>query len=120
MSSKEKTVEAMYDELVAAIVKAVPGIEEDRRRREKMFGKFDDDGEEKIYSLRPITLEDVLQTIEQNTDDLTLAVGTCGRFWEVSKGNIWRPEIWHLGHDLSWHRDNAPETIDFLHSILCV
>jgi hypothetical protein len=26
---------------------------------------------------------------------------------------------WHLKHDLDWHAENKPETIHFLHSIIC-
>lgn len=63
---------------------------------------------------RPITLEDVLLVFP-----VVFGWGfisRCYGFFDVGGNMICK---WYLGHDLSWHRDNAPETIEFLHSLLC-
>ncbi len=66
---------------------------------------------------RPITLEDVLRAIPPFV--IRVCSGT-GQIVDHTK--TWEgvsPCSWHLGQDLAWHRDNAPETIMFLHSLLC-
>lgn len=125
-----------YDELVAAIVKAVPEIMEWRCERcRKKYAEYvngcvicwnDDlpvavnrslyEGRKVSATPRPITLEDVLRA----TNGIWMGVSHTGymarmNFTSLLPGG----EYWHLGHDLEWHKENAPETILFLHSLLC-
>lgn len=132
-----------YQELVQAIVKAVPDIVErcnkicDKcgisRMREgtrdeccgdEVFpcsGILRPDGDPKNEMRRPITLEDVLRWLQQ-----TLGINGVEYYAAVTAGTVHKLNIvtrgseanWHLGHDLAWHRYNAPETISFLHSLL--
>ena len=63
------------------------------------------------YYDRPIMLDDVLSAIGSGY----------GKYWLIH--NDGREalekifELWHLGKSLEWHRDNAPEVIDFLYSL---
>lgn len=110
-----------YDELVAAIVKAVPEIYETARGpicHSHTSCAFHCHGRPIIAVNRPITLEDVLRALGEN-----YAVGGDGRIREWNgAGDGWtlkeRYYKWHLGHDLAWHRDNAHQTIFFLHGLL--
>lgn len=121
-----KTTEvSAYEELVAAIVKAVPQI-----RRAVCTGCTSDVHAERCpncpkhfvaVSLRPITVEDVLRAIHKSQ---TSPIGVCtsGEFLDCDDecNNLRGIDIrWHFGHSLEWHRDNAPETIAFLHSVIC-
>ena len=81
-----------------------------------------------VYSqFRPITLEDVLRahwnslSVDQARKEPQLCITRSGLFFyfEYRTTPDKQPNVeWHLGHDLSWHRDNAPETITFLHQLL--
>lgn len=90
-----------YLELFEAIVKAVPEC----LNRE--------------WNVTDPNLEDVLKASIGKIGDLALAANWPGVF-------IYRyPNkdefcYWHLGYSLEWHRENAPETVLFLHSLLCV
>ena len=72
------------------------------------------------------TLADVLRTIEtksnrkRNGDEWMVMSSGELRYVNVLRHEIKRNEAtWNLSHDsLSWHRDNQPETIEFLYEIL--
>lgn len=120
MTPSSKTPQAMYDELVAKIVEAVP---------EAGYCKCGGWLCAERGSQRP-NLEDVLRAL----DDKVLVKANSGEIcyldygseegdepfisnsWFIH-GKVFLPQ-WHLGQSLSWHRDNAPETIAFLHSLL--
>lgn len=106
-----------YEKLVSAIVKAVP-------EKERI---------DRCYSTRKCAcgvridehlnwvpcLEDVLRAIKDRHGlhasskvPATPLGALFGTAWSRSDSE------WHLGHDLAWHRDNAPETIRFLHSLI--
>ena len=116
-----------YDELVAAIVKAVPWKlnDKDGLAFEKRIHHDDQVLEQPN---RPITLEDVLRASyaigrppHWDNPSPRLNVDSTGLlfFFEYRETPEKQPNVeWHLGHDLAWHRDNAPETIAFLHSLL--
>ncbi len=134
-----------YSELVAAIVKAVPDLDGGQDRlcpkcRGLTRTQSDPDCEyciecdlddahktvEWINSttiIRPITLEDVLRAEESHGGCLlvdsrgTLAINLSD-FGEEPDIAL-RKAYWTLGKSLEWHRDNAPEAITFLHSLLC-
>lgn len=99
------SIQRQYDELCEAIISSVPEIQEIEAGK-----KFTQTG----MRLRPITLEDVLMAIFQI--DNSFVVDSGGQFWTLNEDVAAK---WNLGHDLAWHRDNAPETISFLHSFLC-
>jgi hypothetical protein len=126
MNPLTTTPQAMYEELVAAIVKAVPEIDVrkcafcDRVLKQDGFCDACGSPKTKHFRFRPITLEDVL-----------LWVGTLNlakHFIVLPSGNMYLwdglgmlstdPNKFHLNKTLEWHRDNSPETIAFLHSIL--
>ncbi len=79
----------------------------------------------KILGTDP-TLADVLRTIEtksnrkRNGDEWMVMSSGELRYVNVLRHEIKRNEAtWNLSHDsLSWHRDNQPETIEFLYEIL--
>lgn len=130
-----------YQELVEAIVRAVPEIMEWRCERcRKKYAEYvngcvicwnDDlpvavnrslyEGRKVSATPRPITIEDVLRSNVSRQGHRDLAVDESGHFWvRHEHGWNWQGEItWLLGHDLAWHKENAPETILFLHSLLC-
>jgi len=94
-----------YSELVAAVVKAVPEIGENKT-------------EDNAYGIppyeinaRPITLEDILRAIDSQHNK-NILYAQAGYLASNENG-------WTLGHDLAWHKENAPETITFLHTLLC-
>lgn len=72
---------------------------------------------------RKILLEDVLIALgkTQDRENNLYAVSQEGMILHASGMGIFcRVDCWwNLGHDLAWHRDNAPKTIDFLHTLLC-
>ncbi len=110
------SIQRQYDELVAAIVKAVPEIIE----RPKVYCEVCD---EWSYRDEAIRLEDVLRAVREarQKDVHTQATGKKMYFKDIwGEGLDQNTPLWHLGLDLAWHRDNAPETITFLHSLLCV
>ena len=98
-----------YEELTAAIAKALPEIEE-------MGGYEDGDENRPITHIRPITLEDVLRANYGNPLELSIDDG--GWVWTrplndwESNGDI----RWNLGKPLS---EQSPETLNFLHKLLC-
>lgn len=113
-----KDLAAQYEELVAAIVKAVPEIVTFQHSRNcscRCGGKQ--------RNLRPITLDDVLMAMNKKWRYRLLMVEG---FWKVdpmeqtyNKDRISVLDRWSLGHSLEWHRDNAPETIDLLRNLIC-
>ena len=132
-----------YEELVEAIVRAVPEIEEFCSLSERVDGKlhsweFDGDdpyivcywckdrrrapGGEKMMNgrgeRRPITLEDVLRAYRQFNGIVSPMLLVNDDGWFVLRPNGPTRKQWHLGHDLAWHLRNAPEMISFLHSLL--
>lgn len=112
-----KTPQAMYDELAAKIEEAVPTIRYEKHSQHgdlcrNCFRDVVHFGAPKECR-RPITLEDVLRSPFKTRINLN----QYGAIFVESEP--WAKSKWHLGHDLSWHRDNAPETIAFLHSLLC-
>lgn len=138
------TTPSAYEELVAAIVKAVPEIMElkhgCRIRRHSDSAEclvnfitlagaiqYDHPTVAKPADLfdcefdnlgRPITLEDVLRTLDAK--EKWICVLANGQFAPFS-GSTFYPDLvkWNLGHSLEWHRDHTPQTITFLHSLLC-
>jgi hypothetical protein len=117
MTPSQPASARQYEELVQAIVKAVPEIEYEKRSRRAVFGPEYPYGRKRFFIKerlrRPITLEDVLRTARETS----LTVDVDGFFALDSKTD--EHNYWHLGHSLEWHRDNAPETIQFLYSLLC-
>ena len=119
MPNENPKAAAKYEVVVAAIVKAVPEIWEWQPTVNN----------KQNYGNRPITLEDVLRAVHKPEDIfdrlhvglkhgeglIYLSLHSRTRGAAITINGV----DWHLGHDLAWHRDNAPETIDFLHSILC-
>lgn len=111
-NANAQPLSAKYDELVAAIVRVVPEC----ATREWNAGHGSSD--EGWYPANP-TLEDVLRTVKEKVglyqttthpmSPIAMLLGTVD-FHCVTE--------WRLGHSLEWHRDNAPETISFLHSLL--
>lgn len=109
-------ISKLYEELVAKIVEAVPGIETGLHSLNNFDAEyFPSLGKTKIP--RPITLEDILLSLESPTffsDPSSVEDGELYLRFDFDG----KAMLWHLGHSLSWHRDNAPETIRFLHSLL--
>lgn len=68
---------------------------------------------------RPITLEDVLRALIASVDQKFHPHSPVQRNRAYQQYTLQILGKWHLGHSLEWHRDNAPETITFLHSLLC-
>ncbi len=122
MTTQEKA--AAYEELVAAIVRAVPEIVQHLAVRKggvtycKFCGTEDWDAEEMEPCSRPITLEDVLRALPFWVVQIVIGKDGHEAFFRDPDGDL-SQSYWHLGHDLAWHRDNAPETIAFLRSLLC-
>lgn len=113
-----------YEELVSAIVIGRDGCDHECeyglgkvfRSKCKKCGKL----VTKYEFEDSLGLEDVLRALPRGW-----SVDNDGDFWEYGiQGYQCRSRQgfdgaeWHLGHDLAWHRDNAPETITFLHSLL--
>lgn len=101
-----------YDELVAAIVEAVPDIEAERKYREKIFGR----GNNRHFVHRGVTLEDVLIALKKSKREWIYAVDCYGNLLEYNPEEGWEVEVyehklfrWELGETLEWHRDNSPE-----------
>lgn len=90
--------QAKYDELVAAIVEAVENA---------------GDPEHYIAKDGRLWLDDVLQGVASKREATTQCVIMEGAIQFLGMFD------WRTGHDLAWHRHNAPETIDCLHSLLC-
>lgn len=105
-----------YDELVAAIVRAVPECRDGGKCHCCNLDPCDHSTTGCPWLIgRTPGLEDVLRA----TNGIWMGVSHTGymarmNFTSLLPGG----EYWHLGHDLAWHRDNAPETIKFLHSLL--
>lgn len=93
-----------YEALVAAVVKATPDSVEEKCANPNCKCKRE------FLSGRPITLEDVLRALEACIAKYDDQHDPHGRECFV-EGIV---DAWFLGHDLAWHRDNAPETIEFL------
>lgn len=110
MSPPEQT--AAYDELVEAIVKAVPEI--DYLNGQTAFPNLLSivPIEER---LRPITLEDVLRAIHKRSK--LLHVNSYGSICEALDRHRWVQTgiRWDFGKPLS---EQPPETIEFLHKLL--
>ena len=118
MTTTTLTPQAKYEAVVAEIMKAVPEIEHswhDLHEDVSLFQQFD----VKSGTLkRPITLEDVLRAMD-NKGNPNYSVTLDGKIWSVEAWGYDKKKCtFHLGHDLKWHRDNAPELIDFLYDIL--
>ncbi len=62
---------------------------------------------------RPITLEDVLMTLAKRYGEWSV------RFWGNGVIKIDENTYWQPSKDLDWHAKHKPETIDFLHKIIC-
>lgn len=143
MAIRTAPPQAKYEELVVAIVNAVPEVlfkgkhpikeaidrlaedtdlkELSLRQIASRIGRPDVRAQQikhhmqstpKKDFLRSITLEDVLRVQDPECMKGASEGENALHLYRFLK-------IWHLGHDLAWHRDNAPETIDFLHSLLC-
>jgi len=109
--STSSALDKAYSELVAAVVKAVPGIQ-DQPCTHKLMA--DENGCPFLDHSRPITLEDVLRWMD------TLGGGGNRKWWNVcSDGMIcvgFRIHAqWHLGKPLS---EQSDELKLFLHSLL--
>lgn len=117
--STQKTPQAMYEELVAAIVKAVPVI--------KKHPAFKGEYEECIVCgviresaflrecSRPITLEDVLLAEIETIDKEHHPTNPSVRDQLYKQWTLKTLAEWSLGKPLS---EQSPETISFLHSLL--
>lgn len=92
-----------YEELAAAIVKAVEAL---------------DDREHYIAKDGRIWLEDVLRAILISPHGSDIGI-KCDGWFQVPLSRSMQSAKWHLGKDLAWHRAHAPETIAFLYSLLC-
>lgn len=124
----QKTPQAMYDEVVEAIVEAVPGLC-------MSDGKHEIDGNickfcglsrtrrracKKAPKVRPITLEDVLRAMQGKVSN-SIGISMNGDFLDCDNDMNNLHEVgasWTLGKDLAWHLKYKPETISFLHSLL--
>ena len=67
---------------------------------------------------RDPTLEDVLRSMDYQRVEMGLAGAPGKIFVFFPKDKAKKHGEWTLGQSLSWHRDNAPETIDFLYNLL--
>jgi hypothetical protein len=118
MTTPALSLQAKYEAVVAAIMNVVPEKERIARcfSTRKCLCGFRID-EHVDFAL---TLGDVLRAIKEKVglyqtsthpmSPIAMLLGTVD-YRCVTE--------WHLDHDsLAWHRDNAPETIEFLHSLL--
>jgi hypothetical protein len=116
-----KTLQEKYEELVAAIQKAVPELrmsDEEARTWIDIHGK-------PVPPSRDIILEDVLRALQakfkvngwmnpKDEEEKSISLAAYdGAVLQIC-GN------WKMGHSLEWHLEHSPETILFLHSIICV
>ena len=110
--TKDPTSSAQkYEEVVAAIVKAVPCS----------GGLGADTGKYFLFNGRG-TLEDVLRAMQVRRNYPEISFGL-SKVMIIKRYSLVTHDVetlaeWHLGKSLEWHRDNAPAVIDFLHSLL--
>jgi len=105
----EPSTPSAYEELVAAIVKAVPEIR-DQPCTHKLMA--DENGCPFLNHSRPITLEDVLHTAYPNKMFVSTHGALC--VWDEKEKALRAFAMWHLGKPLS---AQDKDTIDWLVSL---
>ncbi len=90
----DKKISSAYEELVAAIVKAVPELREEQCKMTECFCH------KEMRLRRPITIEDVLKAMHKSNNP-PIGVCTSGEFLDCDNecNNLKGIDInWHLGH----------------------
>lgn len=122
-----------YDELVAAIVKSVPDVVQwwcidcDCEARNPSEHDHDRETASCVAMAPHITPEDVLLWLRTIHGDEWAITSSGELILLVQDLDTLEPRVfrWHakptfvLGQSLAWHRDHKPETITFLHNLLC-